>query len=73
MYEDDVYKTTVYVIKLQQWYCPNCAALLRGYEDKDGKTRIKCPRCGTWMTKYKANRQYDIIEMRIPESCLSTR
>ena len=69
MHEYDDYKTAGYNIAVQKWYCPNCSALLAGYKDGDGKTRIKCPQCKTLMTKYRANRQVDIIELRMPVSC----
>ena len=71
MYGNDEYKMAEYSLRPQRWYCPNCSALLEGYEDPNGKTRIKCPRCGTSMTKYRRSRQYDIIEMRIPENCFN--
>ena len=69
MHENDVYKTTRYRLKIQKWYCPNCGALLQGEENSEGKTKVKCSRCGTHMTKYRANRQHDVIEMRIPSGC----
>ena len=32
---------------------------------------FKCPRCGTVMTKYRQSRQFDILELRVPESCFN--
>ncbi|MBP3792404.1 MAG: hypothetical protein ILA24_00005 [Ruminococcus sp.] len=69
--DNEQYKMCGYNLKVQRWYCPNCSALLEGYEDSSGRTRIKCPRCGTVMTKYRQSRQFDILELRVPESCFN--
>ncbi len=67
MHYQDFYQTSDYDIKQQKWYCPNCAALLIGYSDSDGKVRIKCPKCKAWTVKYRENRSVDIIEIRMTE------
>lgn len=68
MYVNDEQNSDDYKVSPQKLYCPNCAALLVGYKDGDGKLRIKCHKCKTQMTMQRVNRQIDVIEIRIPKS-----
>lgn len=67
MYENIKHKKEGFDATQDKWFCPNCAELVFGYKDENGQTKVRCPKCGTAMTKYKKSRTTITIEVRAPK------
>lgn len=63
MYENDVYKTTRYKLKIQKWYCPNCSELIESYEDENKVSETVCPKCGAVIKKIRHSRHHQVIDI----------
>lgn len=48
------------------WHCPNCGAIVMGYQNDKGTIRIECARCGTVMVRSFKGRRHDTIDLYAP-------